>query len=102
MYYLEDKHPKREYGCYIKVGNAIPYISPWRGTEEWDVMEFIKDIEKRHSRTGQHFYIDNDFYNNHYPAGNYVYYYRFLVREINDWEQFQKNRTETEDADIAA
>lgn len=66
MYYLEDRHPEFEYGCYIKVGNAIPYISPWRATNKIDVYRFIHDIEKKHARTGQHFFIDNDFYVNHY------------------------------------
>lgn len=102
MYYLEDRHPQFEYGCYIKVGTAVPYISPWRGDDFQDVIRLIKDIEKRHSRTGQHYYIDNDFYNNEFSKSNYVYYYRFLVRPINDWKQLKHKSTRAQTMQKAA
>lgn len=88
MYYLEDKHPTNEYGCYIQNKGAMPYIAGWRGSSIEDVYRYIAEIEKRHNRYRQHFYIDNDFYNNKYNNSDYVYYYRFLIRKINDWDTF--------------
>lgn len=85
MYYLEDNHNEYEYSCYVQSKGGIPYIT-WRGQGIEDVYRFIKEIEKKHRRYKQHFYIDNDFYNNEYNNNDYVYYYRFLRRKINDWE----------------
>lgn len=90
MYFLEDKHPKYEYACYIRVKNATPYVQA-RGDDMNDVWREIGEIEKRHARYNQHYYIDNDFYDNPYPNGDYSYYYRFLRREVNDWETLREN-----------
>ena len=87
MYYLEDKHPNYEYTCYVHVKNAIPYINVWHATTMAEVYEHIKEIEKRHNRTCTPFYIDNDFYTNHYSLGSQSYYYRFMQRPVSDWEQ---------------
>ena len=89
MYYLEDKHPTEEYTVYIQVKCATPYIGVWRATSMYEVYEFIQEIEKKHAKNNQRFYIDNDFYNNEYKKGDYVYYYRFMVRKINDWHQLK-------------
>ncbi len=86
MYYLEDHHAKYEYTCYIRAANATPYIGVWTGTSMDDVWRKIHEIEKKHGRYNQHFYIDNDFYKNVYQNGDYVYYYRFMKRSVNDWE----------------
>ena len=93
MYYLEDKHPTEEYTVYVQQKSAEPFIGVWRGTSMSDVYSHIRDIEKRHARYNQRFYIDNDFYDNHYQNCDYVYYYRFMVRKINDWHQLKtKNK----------
>lgn len=92
MYYLEDHHSKYEYTFYKRVANSIPYIGTWKGYDMSDVYREIKEIEKKHARYNQHFYIDNDFYNNVYKNGDYVYYYRFMRREVNDWETIQEHK----------
>ena len=86
MYYLEDKHPKFEYTCYVQVKNGSPYIGIWKGESIQDVYRDIMQIEKRHNRYRQHFYIDNDFYKNKYQNNDFSYYYRFMYRKINDWQ----------------
>lgn len=91
MYFLEDRHPKYEYACYIRVKNATPYVLPLHCDDIIGVYNFINDLEKRHSRYNHHFYIDNNFYDNPYPNGDYSYYYRFLRREVNDWETLREN-----------
>jgi hypothetical protein len=93
MYYLEDKHPTEEYTVYIQVKCGTPYIGVWSGTSMLDVYKFIKEIEKKHARYNQHFFIDNDFYNNHYSKGDYSYYYRFMVRKVNDWKTLKTKET---------
>ena len=85
MYFLEDNHPKYEYCVYIKVRGGTPYLS-WQGTTLTDVYRHIKEIEKKHNRYNQHYYIDNDFYINTYHNNDYVYYYRFMKRKVNDWQ----------------
>lgn len=87
MYYLNDQHPKYQYAIYCRVGNAMPYI-----IEKWfkdlnDIYRYIAEIEKKHNRYNQAFYIDNDFYNNQYKNINCVYY-KFLRRPVSDWEEF--------------
>lgn len=89
MYYLEDKHPKFEYTCYIQVKSATPYINVWYATSMAEVYEFVREIEQRHNRTHTPFYIDNDFYNNNYSLGSHNYYYRFMKRKVNDWKQLR-------------
>lgn len=85
MYYLEDKHPKFEYCVYVQVKGGQPYLT-WHGDNIGDVQRYIKEIEKRHGRYKQHFFIDNDFYVNEYHKNDYVYYYRFMKRKVNDWQ----------------
>lgn len=92
MYYLEDKHPSYEFTCYVQVKSGSPYIGTWRGDNMLDVYRQIKEIEKRHGRRRQHFYIDNDFYNNKYNNNDYVYYYRFMQRKVNDWETVSERK----------
>ena len=84
--FLETKHPKFEYTCYVQVKNGCPYIGIWRGESIADVYRDILQIEKRHNRYKQHFYIDNDFYINKYKDNDFVYYYRFMFREVNNWQ----------------
>ena len=38
MYYLNDKHPRKEYAVYKRVNNATPYIS--------NVFYDLKQVEK--------------------------------------------------------
>jgi len=87
MYYLEDKHSEYEYTCYIRVADALPYINIWKGTSMEDVWNFIREIEKKHSRYNENYYIDNDFYVNPYRRSDYSHYYRFMVRKVNDWKR---------------
>lgn len=86
MYYLEDKHPEKEYTLYIQVKGAVPYIGVWYATSMDQVYDKISEIEKRHKRYHQRFYIDNDFYVNQYTNSDYAYYYRFMEREVQDWQ----------------
>ena len=90
MYYLNDKHPKYEYCLYTRVNNAMPYIENKFSSID-DVYRYISEIEKRHNHYGQIFYIDNDFYNNSYSISTGGFYYKFLRRPVEDWEEFTKN-----------
>ena len=93
MYFLNDKHPKYEYALYVRVGNALPYISNTYNSFD-DVCRQIKEIEKRHNHYRQFFYIDNDFYNNKYNLATISIkgiYYKILRRPVYDWEEFDNN-----------
>ena len=48
MYYLEDKHPSKEYTLYVQVKGAVPYIGVWYATSMNQVYNKISEIEKRH------------------------------------------------------
>ena len=87
MYYLNDKHPQYEYCLYVRNGSACPYIMPRTFTDEWEAKNYAYEIEKRHNRFNRIFYIDNDFYNNRYSPNVEGIYYKFLRREVNDWEE---------------
>lgn len=89
MYYLEDHHPKEEYTLYCQVKGGCPYIGIWHGENMMDVQRKIEEIESRHNRYRQHYYIDNDFYNNNYNNSDYVYYYKFMSRDVNDWHELK-------------
>lgn len=89
MYYLNDKHPKYEYALYCRVGNALPYIAR-TFTDLGDVYRYILEIEKRHNRYHQVFYIDNVFYKNAYTLGAGGTYYKFLRRKVEDWQEFDR------------
>lgn len=85
-YYLEDNHPKYQYGVYKRVGNAIPYIDEIRYIDNMEgVKRYIAEIEKRHNHYRQIFYIDNNFYNNVYSINQLGTYYKFFRRKVADW-----------------
>lgn len=89
MYYLNDKHPEYEYCLYIQVNNALPYITQLAYmTTINDLHRKIQEIEKKHNRYKQRFYIDNDFYDNKYSIKSGGTYYKFLRRPVADWEEF--------------
>ena len=44
MYYLEDRHPEFEYGCYIKVGNAMPHT--FATVDEIDAIISDNDLDE--------------------------------------------------------
>ena len=88
MYYLNDKHPEYEYALYCRVGSATPYIVPRKFNDMSDVLRFIDELEKRHNRYHQIFFIDNDFYENKYSINHNGTYYKFLRRKVFDWEEF--------------
>ena len=90
MYCLNDKHDKYEYGLYIQVNNGLPYIINFPVTDAYKCISVrIQEIEKKHNRYNQRFYIDNDFYNNKYTLDSGGTYYKFLRRIISDWEEFE-------------
>ena len=88
MYYLNDKHSKYEYAIYCRVGRAIPYIKIIFNSLD-DVYRHIAQIEKKHNRYNQFFYIDNDFYKNIYNISCGGTYYKVLRRPVADWEEFE-------------
>ena len=92
MYYLEDKHPSYEYTLYIQVRTATPYIGIWTGSSYDDVFREIGEIEKKHQRFRQPFYIDNDFYNNKYAEAQAGFYYKFMYRKVNDWHELKEHK----------
>lgn len=94
MYYLEDNHPEYEYSCYIRVGSAKPYIAPYVLYDMTDIYRVIEEIERKHNRYHQAFYIDNDFYDNHYNKIENGTYYRFMKRKVNNWTPVRKEKYE--------
>ena len=90
MYYLNDKHSKYQYAVFKQVGSACPYITELHFDNLEALRYYIGEIEKKHNRYRQVFYIDNDFYNNKYEAREGGTYYKFLRRAVNDWEEFTK------------
>ena len=89
MSYIAEMHPQFEYALYVRVKNATPYISPFITDDINLVFRQIEDIEKKHNRYNQAFYIDNDFYNNEYSKAENGVYYKFLVRKVNDWHDLK-------------
>ncbi len=87
MYLLNDKHSKYEYTLYTRVGSAAPYLTHTYYSLD-DIIRKSKEIEKRHNHYRQVFYIDNDFYENHYSENMNGVYYKFLRRPVYDWEEF--------------
>lgn len=82
-----DNEIKYQYGVYIQIGNAKPYVNEL--THIWnmqDLYRYIEDIEKKHRHYRQMFYIDNDFYENKYSLECGGTYYRFLKRKVLSWE----------------
>jgi len=96
MYFLNDIHYKYEYGIYIRVGSATPFIKKMWFTNFDDVLNYVKEIEKKHNRYNQIFYIDNEFYKNQYQQGIGTYY-KFLRRPVNDWEEFSSETISNND-----
>ena len=88
MYYLNDKHSKYQYGVFKQVGDACPYITELRFDNLEGLLYYIGEIERKHNRYRQPFYIDNDFYKNKYELREGGTYYKFLRRPVNDWEEF--------------
>jgi len=67
MYFLNDKHPEYEYCLFIQVEKALPYIIEYKYmTTREDILRKVEELEKKHNRYRQRFYIDNDFYDNKY------------------------------------
>lgn len=87
MYFLNDKHPQYEYVLYCCVSNATPYLKHQFDNMR-DVYQCVASLERWHNRYHQIFYIDNDFYNNHYSSNMNGVYYKFLRRKVLDWEEF--------------
>ena len=91
MYFLNDKHPKYEYALFTQIKNGLPYITELRYvTKQNDLLRVIEEIEKKHNRYSQKFYIDNDFYDNYYSLETGGTYYKFLKRKVSDWEVFEE------------
>lgn len=89
MYYLNDKHPEYEYAIYTQVNNALPYITELKWVIKLDdLLKVAQDIEKKHNHYNQRFYIDNKFYNNKYSLDSGGTYYKILIRNVSDWQDF--------------
>lgn len=89
MYFLNDKHPEYEYCLYTQIDNALPFITELRYiTTPEDLFRKIQEIEKKHNHYKQRFYIDNDFYDNKYSLNSGGIYYKFLRRNVTDWQEF--------------
>lgn len=87
MYFLNDIHPKYEYALYVCVNGACPYIKCQFNNIQ-QVFQCVDSLEKKHNRYHQVFYIDNDFYINKYTSSMNGTYYKFLRRNVYDWEEF--------------
>lgn len=86
MYYLNDKHPRKEYAIYKRVNNATPYISNVF-TNFKEVEEFFGAVERRHNQFHHTYYIDAEGFNNNYPKELAQFYYKLLERPVNDWQE---------------
>ena len=78
-----------EYCFYICYNGGCPYYSNIFYSLE-EALLWLKSIEKKAIRYNQIFYVDNDFYNNHYnkEVSKYGVYYKLLVRPTNNWKTF--------------
>ena len=77
-----------EYTLYVQVGTACPYtINIYDNFEK--VLNYIERIEKQHCYYwNREFYIDNDFYHNKYERTMTGTYYKFLRRQVGEWQDF--------------
>ena len=86
MYYLNDKHPKKEYAIYKRVNNGTPYIAKvFSNLKEVD--EFLSVIIRNHEHYNHIYYIDRVGHKNKYPLELAMFYYKLLERPVNDWQE---------------
>lgn len=85
MYYLNDKHPTKEYAIYKRVNNAVPYISNVFSNIK-EVELFFDKVTKNHDRYHHTYYVDALGYENKYPLEFAQFYYKLLIRTVNDWK----------------
>lgn len=86
MYYLNDKHPKKEYAIYKRVNNGSPYIAAVFSSIK-QVDEFLAAAERRHQQFHYSYYIDRVGHKNHYPQEFAQFYYKLLERPVSDWNE---------------
>ena len=84
MEYVVEKTIQKEYAIYKQVNNATPYISGTFSNLR-QVEEFLTAMENRHKHYRQTYYIDRVGQENHYPKELAQFYYKILVRTVNDW-----------------
>lgn len=84
MYYLNDKHPRKEYAVYKRVNNATPYISNVFYNLK-QVEEYFLAVQRNHDRYHHTYYIDMEGFVNSYPKELAQFYYKLLERPVNDW-----------------
>mgnify|MGYP006898654553 CR=1 FL=1 len=75
--------------CILHTRTQHLIYGVWTSHRLQSVYEKAKEIEKKHNRYHQRFYIDNEFYHNEYKRGEGVYY-RFMKRKVNDWELLEQ------------
>lgn len=85
MYCLNDQHPREEYAIYKRVNNATPYISNVFDNMK-QVDEFFDAVARHHDHYHHSYYIDRVGYKNQYPVEFAQFYYKLLVRPVNDWQ----------------
>lgn len=77
---------KKEYAIFKRVNNATPYVSnTFSNLSQVDI--YFQEIENRHKKFNQTFYIDRVGYKNYYPKELAQFYYKVLERPINEWQE---------------
>lgn len=69
--------------CYPngRAFNSLPY-------NNFTDVNHLLDCQIETKERGHHlYYVDNDFYNNQYPAGAGVYYC-IMQREVTEWQKY--------------
>lgn len=97
MYLNKEAQPKYEYTLYVQVGTAHPYtINIYKDFNQ--VLDAIEDIKNKHCYYwNREFYIDNDFYKNKFDRSMTGTYYKFLRREVKNWEEFNTKEENKKD-----
>lgn len=80
---------KKEFAIYCIYNGGTPFI-----LHQYDTIQEAKinlynliSLEDERNRI---YYVDNDFYENKYPAGILGKYYKIVERRISHWEKYSE------------
>ena len=82
----------KEYCIFVMCKGGCPYTVgsyPNISSAKQALMNMISDFDKRKKV----FYIDNEFWENKYPAGlSNSIYYQIQEREVTEWKKFEEEK----------
>ena len=85
---MQNREVQKEYCIYIKNGLGSPYIiSPYSSfSEALSALNIMVDYEEE---LNHFYYVDNDFFNNRYPASMYGKYFCIQERTVSKWSKYE-------------